>query len=128
MAHYSREEYAAYPEIVVIRDPALPSVQWIGRIYSYKPIGFMWQGALLEHWPDNLPQPELPEQPTTGRADLERWKADCAVILKQFPTPHHVIDQVEGFVDAVDIDEAEQEARRRSQEWVAERMANYRRQ
>lgn len=129
MAQYPREDYFAYPEIVVIRDPAEPRVRWVARIYSYEPVGYMWRGNLLAEWPDNLPRPGYPEFPHNGtREQIAAWRKTCADITNAHPQAYHVRDHVEGYVDAVDIDEAEAEARRRSQHWVAERMTNFRRQ
>lgn len=128
MSQYPREDFFAYPEIVVIRDPAEPRVRWVGRIYTYEPVGYLWQGNLLAEWPENLPQPVYPEFPHNGtREEINAWRKSCAEISNAHPQAYHVRDQVEGYVDAVDIDEAETEARRRSQAWVTERMTNYRR-
>jgi len=129
MSQFPRDEYSAYPEIVIIRDPAEPRAKWVARIYSYEPVGYLWQGNMLAEWPDNLPHPVYPEFPHNGaREQIAAWRAQCATIAQAHPQAYHVIDQVDGYVDAIDIDEAEAEARRRSQHWVSERMANYRRQ
>jgi hypothetical protein len=128
MSSYPRDQFTAYPEIVITRDLEAPRVRWIARIYTYKPVGFMWRGAMLAEWPENLPQPEYPEFPHNGtREQISAWRAKCKEISDSHPQAYHVIDFVEGYVEAADIDAADAEARKASQEWVAECMNNFRR-
>jgi hypothetical protein len=129
MSQFPRDEYTAYPEIVIMRNPAQPRVDWIARIYCYQPVGFIWQGNMLAEWPENLPEPVYPEFPHQGtREQITAWRAQCAAIAQSHPQAYHVIDKVDGYIESADVDAAEAEARRVSQNWVAERMANYRRQ
>jgi len=121
---FPRAEYLGYPEIGV--NPA--TGEWHAWIYSYAPVGWLWEGKVTTEYPEGAPPPpEYPPPPkrmfdaAAAAAANAAWRKACSAVYEAAPKPQHVLAEASGQA------EAENAARFASQTWVLETIEQFRR-
>lgn len=149
-----RAKFDAYWQISV-RGDVEDGFRWEAKLMSYEPIGYDWQGARHDTWPQGVPQPTYPKGvPVTQAEYLKMSKADqakveaaqedfrrrCAEIYESHPKPVHLLEETMGLVLPSEVEghaamsakalekELKDRARTASQQWVRGKMKGHRKQ
>lgn len=119
--NFPRELYSAHWEITVQGDE-LTGYRWSAKILSNTPIGWAYLGASTTERPD-MPWPTYPaDLPLSAtEAQVEARRKLCAEIYAAHPQPLFELDKTGPHL-VMNRDDADTAA----QQWVLERIGNYR--
>jgi hypothetical protein len=146
LSDYPRSDYLGTWEIQLLRrkehqianDPTSPigyRAYWTARVFSYDPIGWQYgevfSRTYLAHWPRPI-YPELihgdADTPPQRRAREVEWREQCSRIYQAHPQALHDVATRQGSTGwHAERDDAEQEARLASQQFVLSIMPSLRR-